>query len=58
MNAEDQEWGEDRLIDFVEKALEVSAEQLMRDVVRAADGFVNGAKQHDDMTIIVMRIKG
>jgi serine phosphatase RsbU (regulator of sigma subunit) len=35
---------------------DASAHQIMTGVIASADTFVAGAKQHDDMTIIVARI--
>ncbi len=32
------------------------ANEMMTEVIASADRFVAGAKQHDDMTIIVVRI--
>jgi len=58
MNGEDQEWGEDRLIACVRECVESSAVDLMHRIIAAADAFVAGAKQHDDMTIIVAKIVG
>jgi sigma-B regulation protein RsbU (phosphoserine phosphatase) len=58
MNAADEEWGEDRLIECVNQAALTPADPLMKRIVAAADEFVAGAQQHDDMTIIVARIAG
>jgi sigma-B regulation protein RsbU (phosphoserine phosphatase) len=55
MNEQDQEWGEDRLIECVQ-TVSATAEETMRRIIAAADAFVGAAKQHDDMTIIVARI--
>lgn len=57
MNAADQEWGEDRLIDQAWKSAGLSAAETMREIIAAVDKFVAGAKQHDDMTIITARIR-
>jgi sigma-B regulation protein RsbU (phosphoserine phosphatase) len=55
MNAADDEWGEDRLKDTVEPKRETAARDLIDEVMRAADAFVAGAPQHDDMTLVVLR---
>ena len=34
----------------------LTAEQLLQRVFAAADTFVAGAKQHDDMTQVVLRV--
>ena len=57
MNAADQEWGENRLIDQVWKSAGLSAAETMHEIIAAVDKFVAGAKQHDDMTIITARIR-
>jgi serine phosphatase RsbU (regulator of sigma subunit) len=55
MNAAEQEWGEDRLMKTVEGCDGLAAQQVMQRVFSAADEFVAGAKQHDDMTLVVLR---
>jgi len=57
MNAADQEWGEDRLIDQAWKSAGISAAETMGEIIAAVDRFVAGAKQHDDMTIITAIIR-
>jgi serine phosphatase RsbU (regulator of sigma subunit) len=37
---------------------DLSANEIMQRIVVAADTFVAGAKQHDDMTLIVARLSG
>jgi phosphoserine phosphatase RsbU/P len=56
MNASDDEWGEDRLKDAVEPKRESAARDLIDGVMSAADAFVAGAPQHDDMTLVVLRL--
>jgi sigma-B regulation protein RsbU (phosphoserine phosphatase) len=56
MNAADEEWGEERLIERAWRLNGKSAGDSMRELVASADQFVAGAKQHDDMTIIVARV--
>lgn len=58
MNAEYEEWGEERLIACARELRQRAAvaEEMMTELIAAADRFVAGAKQHDDMTIIVARI--
>jgi sigma-B regulation protein RsbU (phosphoserine phosphatase) len=58
MNAAYEEWGEERLMETVWglRPRDASAHQIMTGVIASADTFVAGAKQHDDMTIIVARI--
>ena len=55
MNHGDEEWGEERLITSVERCDGLDAKQVLERVFQDADIFVAGAKQHDDMTLVVLR---
>jgi sigma-B regulation protein RsbU (phosphoserine phosphatase) len=55
MNAADEEWGEERLIDAVRSDGAASAGALIDQLMTSADRFVAGAPQHDDMTLLVVR---
>lgn len=57
MNNSDEEWGEDRLIETVETCAGLSPSETIAHIMQAADTFVAGAKQHDDMTLVVLRCK-
>ncbi|HMK29980.1 MAG TPA: SpoIIE family protein phosphatase [Terriglobales bacterium] len=54
MNAADEEWGEDQLMRTIEDCQGLRAQQILQRVFDAADAFVAGAKQHDDMTLVVL----
>jgi sigma-B regulation protein RsbU (phosphoserine phosphatase) len=56
MNALDEEWGEGRLMSAVRTNLAVPARTLIDRVMTSADAFVAGAPQHDDMTLVVVRL--
>jgi serine phosphatase RsbU (regulator of sigma subunit) len=56
MNASEDEWGEDRMIAEAQAHADVNAEELLQRLFRAADAFAAGAPQHDDMTIVVLRL--
>lgn len=56
MNARDEEWGEARLIELVNRCHGLPAGQVMTRIFAAADAFAAGASQHDDMTLVVLRI--
>jgi len=56
MNPEDEEWGEDRLADAVRACLGLHPKDVVHRVLAAADAFARGAKQHDDMTLVVVRV--
>lgn len=55
MNASEDEWGEDRMIAEAQAHADLNAEELLQRLFRAADAFA-GAPQHDDMTIVVLRL--
>lgn len=56
MTANDQEWGEERLIEAVLSARTFATpEALISHIMEAADAFVGSAPQHDDMTLVVAR---
>jgi sigma-B regulation protein RsbU (phosphoserine phosphatase) len=57
MNAADDEWGEPQLIETVRQCGGLAPSQIIARVMQAADGFVAGAKQHDDMTLVVLCAK-
>jgi sigma-B regulation protein RsbU (phosphoserine phosphatase) len=55
MNAADEEWGEDRLMDAVRPNRAEAARTLIDRLMVCADAFVAGAPQHDDMTLLIVR---
>ena len=55
MNAADEEWGEERLMAAVWPNHAEAARTLIDRLLTAADAFVAGAPQHDDMTLLVVR---
>jgi len=56
MNAAEGEWGEDRMIAEAQAHADLNAAELMQRLFHAADAFAAGAPQHDDMTLVVLRI--
>jgi sigma-B regulation protein RsbU (phosphoserine phosphatase) len=58
MNARFEEWGEDTLIEFVKASHSCPAAEAMRRILTAAEAFAAGASQHDDMTLVVLRVIG
>ena len=55
MNAADEEWGEERLMAVIHDNRALPPRALIDRIMGEADGFVAGASQHDDMTLIAMR---
>lgn len=56
MNASEDDWGEDRMIAEAQAHADLNAEELLQRLFRAADAFAAGAPQHDDMTLVVLRL--
>ena len=56
MNGAEDEWGEDRMVAEAQAHADLNAANLLQRLFCAADEFASGAPQHDDMTLIVLRI--
>jgi sigma-B regulation protein RsbU (phosphoserine phosphatase) len=56
MNARNEEWGEDRLIEFATTCHGLSALDAMTRILAEAEAFAAGASQHDDMTLVLLRV--
>ena len=56
MNAADDEWGDECLAGAISQWAHLPAAEMIPKIIEAADAFVNGAPQHDDMTITVVKI--
>lgn len=57
MNSADEEWGEEQLIEMLQGSGQECSDQILRRILEAADAFVDGAPQHDDMTLMVFRFQ-
>jgi phosphoserine phosphatase RsbU/P len=56
MNLADEEWGEERMLEAIRKVPNASAADILRDVFKSADQFTGEAPQHDDMTLLLLRV--
>jgi sigma-B regulation protein RsbU (phosphoserine phosphatase) len=56
MNPAEEEWGEDAMLAELKNVYDKPSEEILNHVVVCADKFANGAKQHDDMTMIIVKI--
>jgi sigma-B regulation protein RsbU (phosphoserine phosphatase) len=56
MNVRYEEWGEERLIEFAKTCHGLPAFEATSRIMAAAEAFAAGASQHDDMTLVVLRI--
>jgi len=56
MNGREEEWGEARLIELAKTCDGLPASEAMGRIFAAAEAFAAGASQHDDMTLVVLRV--
>jgi len=56
MNPAEEEWGEDAMLAELKNVYENSSEEILTHIVACADRFAAGAKQHADMTMIIVKI--
>lgn len=56
MNPADEEWGEEAMILAAQQASDGTAEDIVKAIFAAADTFAGNASQHDDMTVLVMKV--
>jgi sigma-B regulation protein RsbU (phosphoserine phosphatase) len=56
MNTADDEWGEEQLMAAVRANPSMASRALIERLMASADAFVAGAPQHDDMTLVVVRV--
>ncbi|MGC4072580.1 MAG: PP2C family protein-serine/threonine phosphatase [Nibricoccus sp.] len=54
MNNNDDEFGEDRLIETVLAHPDLSPKDVIERILEACDKFTDGAPQHDDTTALVI----
>jgi len=57
MTKTDEEWGEERMIAAARASLRKQANVVLDDLFAAADAFTAGAPQHDDMTLLVLKLE-
>jgi sigma-B regulation protein RsbU (phosphoserine phosphatase) len=56
MNAHDDCFGENRLGQLVERHAHLPSDELRERVLREISAFVGDAPQHDDMTMILLKV--
>ncbi|HZS52942.1 MAG TPA: SpoIIE family protein phosphatase [Bryobacteraceae bacterium] len=57
MNRADEEWGEEQLIPTAAANADKSAAEIIPFLMAEADRFSDGAPQHDDMTLVVVKMQ-
>jgi phosphoserine phosphatase RsbU/P len=55
MNANDEEFGEERLEVVIRKNLQLSAEQLINEIFKEVEIFTKGTLQSDDITMLIIK---
>ena len=58
MNQAGEEWGEGELVRAIEACDRLTTSEVIDRIMKAADLFASGAKQHDDVTLVVVRVSG
>lgn len=56
MNPQEEEWGEERMMETIKSFYGTTSNDMLYHLVEHADKFATGAKQHDDMTLVVVRV--
>jgi serine phosphatase RsbU (regulator of sigma subunit) len=56
MNAKEEMYGFERLEDVVRNETNLSAQELLDKILEDVNVFVSGAEQHDDLTVIVVKV--
>jgi phosphoserine phosphatase RsbU/P len=57
MNVESDLFGDSRLSDLVEEHGHLTSGELRERILREIEAFVGGADQHDDMTMILLKVE-
>jgi sigma-B regulation protein RsbU (phosphoserine phosphatase) len=56
MTVDDEEWGEDRMIAAAQACRALPAARMIERLIAAADAYAAGAPQHDDMTLVIVKV--
>ncbi len=56
MNSLEEEWGEEAMILAAQQTADGAGEDIVKAIFAAADVFAGNASQHDDMTVLVMKV--
>ena len=57
MNINEEEFGEERLIELIKKNKNLSAEELINFIMKVVNNHASGTEQMDDMTLVVIKRK-
>ena len=56
MNPNEEDWGEDAMLVELKNVYEKPSAEILKYIVKRADEFASGARQHDDMTMIIVKV--
>lgn len=56
MTEEEEEWGEEKMLAAAAEARALPAQQILQKIMESADQFTGGAPQHDDMTLMMLKV--
>jgi sigma-B regulation protein RsbU (phosphoserine phosphatase) len=56
LNASGEEWGIERMVRIANAGEDRTAIELRTSITDAVHAFGNGAEQHDDMTLVILRV--
>ncbi|OYV86355.1 MAG: hypothetical protein B7Z63_04130, partial [Ignavibacteriae bacterium 37-53-5] len=57
MDSEANEFGEERLVELIKATRQLPVKEMLEKIDAGVRKFVGGAPQHDDMTMVVMKVK-
>ncbi|MCB0833147.1 MAG: SpoIIE family protein phosphatase [Bacteroidetes bacterium] len=57
MNDQQEEFGEDRLFDLIQSRTDLPAKAIVHAIVEEVQKFCGPVEQHDDMTLVVARVR-
>jgi sigma-B regulation protein RsbU (phosphoserine phosphatase) len=57
MNSAEEEWGEEQLIPAAASHADKPAREIIPRLMADADRFADGAPQHDDMTLVIVKLQ-
>lgn len=57
MTGAEEEFGEERVTAWLKAAPAASSQQMLESLVAAVDAFTGGARQHDDLTCLVLLVR-
>jgi sigma-B regulation protein RsbU (phosphoserine phosphatase) len=58
MNEQEEMFGFERLVEIVQKSQSATADELLREIIDTVRTFTGSAPQHDDLTAIVVSVRG